>query len=165
MAYLSRGERENMLLMMVLNQTAVEWLSDDRNRLAKDEKKYMRMASTYIRKAFGMIEKRLGRQEFIDALARDAKNNTAAIVPVRATVQEDELRIKKEYFYDIADKAIAYSCQAQRDGSSRCEYRNGKKNFRKCKMYRAFIDTATPVFNPEAKGCPFEMEWFQEVSE
>lgn len=157
--YLTKGERERVLVTSYVPELIRGWADDKNYHLNKEEKRMLRAAATNIEKAWLSFAVRL-EQDVYERLAQEMKNSGLVMAAKRTTTFKEEIRMERDTFYDIADYAIAYQCQTQKDGSRRCPYTG--KGFRKCDLYRNMIKADVPVVDPDVKGdCPYRIKWKQ----
>lgn len=152
MPYLTRGERERLHITFYFPDFLRDWMEDNRCTLTKEQRRKMKAAATYIENACVDFVEKL-EPEYVLPLKRDVENYGLAMVAKRVTTFPEEVRINREPFYDIIDRAMAHSCTKQADGKA-CE--GAGKPYKKCGLYKAFIDSNAPVYDPERKKeCPY----------
>lgn len=155
MAYLTRGERERFHICSYFAPVLREWAADERNTLTKEQKRRLRMAASLIDNSLVQFVEKL-EPEYVVPIKRDIKNQGLMLMPKRLTTYPEEVRLERDAFYEIVDRAMVFSCRKQMDEAP-CEFSDGR--FKDCPLYRAFTTTAAPVYDPERKNeCPYRME-------
>lgn len=155
MGFLTRGERDRFHICSYFAPVLREWAEDERSTLTKEQKRRLRMAASLIDNALVEFVEKL-EPEYVIPLKRDIKNQGLYLMPKRATTLPEEVRIDRDSFYEIVDRAMVFSCREQAGGIP-CEF--GGKKYKKCKLYKALIETASPVFDPDRKKeCPYRLE-------
>lgn len=148
MSYLTKGERINYLVALGAHEVIERWTDDKKNHLTKDEKKYLRMASSLIEKAAKLMINRLD-PDFVDRLVSDSKNNYLTIIPTRATTPPNESRVKTDTLFNLSNFALLH-CQANES----CFMRDDWKS---CELYKAMMELDIPVANFEKGKCPYKL--------
>ena len=149
MSYLARKERENFLVVVGVHEVIERWTDDEKNHLSKEEKKYLRMAASLIDKAAKLMINRL-EPNFVKRLISDSKNNFLAVIPTRATTQNDECRVKTNTLYNLSDFALLH-CQAR----DKC-FMHGD-DWKECELYNTMMELDVPVANFEGGRCPYKL--------
>lgn len=153
--YLTRGERERLHVSTYFAPYLREWVADKRCTLTQKQKGRLKQAATIIDNTLAEFIESL-EPDFVIPLIRDIKNQYLALQPTRATTRKEEVRIDRDAFYEIVDRAMVFSCRKQKDGTP-CEFYQGR--FKDCPLYRAFTTTASPVFDPDRKkDCPYRVD-------
>lgn len=155
MAYLTRGERERFLISSYFAPVLRDWCDDKRCTLTKEHKRRLKTAASFIDNTLAEFVKTL-EPEYVLAIYRDVKNQGLVLMPKRVTTYPEEVRLERDAFYEIVDRAMVFSCRKQKDGTP-CEFSDGR--YKDCPLYKAFITTASPVYDPErSRECPYRME-------
>ena len=155
MPYLTRGERERFHICSYFAPVLREWVADKRCTLTKDQKRRLKTAASYIDNTLSEFVTML-EPEYIVPIYRDIKNQGLVLMPKRMTTYPEEVRLERDAFYEIVDRAMVFSCRKQKDGKP-CEFADAR--YKDCPLYKAFITTASPVYDPEqSKQCPYRME-------
>lgn len=148
MSYLSKGERTNYLVALGSHEVIERWVDDPKNHLTSEERKYLRMASSLIKKACKLLISRLER-DYVERLLSDSKNNFLTIIPTRATTLHDESRVKTDTLYNLAAYSLLH-CQANEN----CFM--GEK-WKDCDLYKALMELDVPVANFDGGRCPYKL--------
>lgn len=148
MQYLTKRNRLEYLACAAMVKKLKEWTESENNQLSAEEKKWLKTASTYTRKACISILKRLGK-DVADRLLREAKNSELTIIPYRVVPEEDKYAVSESDLYTIADHALVI-CQH----NNYCPINGSHKD---CALYKAFIETNIPPCTTETDGCPYKL--------
>ena len=148
MSYLTRGERSNFLTALGVHEVLARWADDGKNHLTAEEKKYLRMGATFIKKACKSLIERL-EPDYRERLMSDSKNNFLAIVPTRTTTAPEESRVKTDTLYDLGAFALLH-CQAKEDCFS-------GNNWKGCELYKILMELDMPVANFDGGRCPYKL--------
>lgn len=146
--YLSRKNRNNTLIAYILWDTMKKWADNDQNQLTKEEMKYARMASSYMKKLGDSIVSRVSEvnQDFADRLVKQVNRSTIELT--ENIDSANRVIVELEPFYKMADFALAAMCR-------------GCKNtcHKKCELYKALVSMDIPVANTiRQKGeCPYQL--------
>lgn len=149
MSYLTRGERNNFLIALGVHEVLSRWANEDKSHLTAEERKYIRMASSLLKKSCKSIVERL-EPDFRERLMQDAKNNYLAINPTRSTTLPEESRVNTNTLYDLGAYALMH-CQS----NDNCF---AKGQWKQCELYKTMMELDIPVANLEGgRKCPYKL--------
>lgn len=147
-SYLTKGERTNFLTALGVHEVLARWADDEKNHLTAYEKKYLRMGSSFIKKACKSLIERL-EPDYRDRPMSDSKNNFLAIVPTRTTTAPEESRVKTDTLYDLSAFAMIH-CQTNENCFAGDDWKS-------CELYRILMELDIPVANFEGERCPYKL--------
>ena len=82
MQYLTKKNRLEYLACAAMVKKLKDWTESENNQLSAEEKKWLKTASTYMRKACISVLGRLGK-DVAERLLREAKNSEFTVIPYR----------------------------------------------------------------------------------
>lgn len=147
--FLRRKDRERYLLSIAIMAEINDWLEDKENPLDKDERKFLKMSSSFAKKSLKAFIERVDKEQR-DRLMNMAKNYYASITPVRESGKQMAL-IETETIYDLATFPLFFMCQGK---DRKCSH--NAKNFKKCETFQILNDAQIPIAR-ENGGCPYEL--------
>ena len=147
-SYLTKGERTNFLTALGVHEVLGRWADDEKNHLTADEKKYLRMGSSFIKKACKSLINRL-EPDYRDRIMSDSKNNFLDITPTRTKLLPEESRVKTDTLYDLSAFAMLH-CQANENCFAGDDWKC-------CELYKILMELDIPVANFEGKRCPYKL--------
>lgn len=147
--YLSRPNRDNAFIMLVLWERMTNWLETPNNQLNKEAKKNLKTGATYLFKAWKSLEQDCDK-EFGDRLYKQASRQVIELHDKLAG-EKSMVTIPVDQFDEISNQAL-YMCQV----GNLCVFED---DFHKCKTHKAFMECAVPPAHCE-KGttCPYRLE-------
>lgn len=148
MQYLTKANRSRFLACAAIIRIGKAWADDELGQLTAEEKKWLRLSTTYIKKCCTSILTRVGK-DFADRLTREAKNSEMIIEPIRLS-RDNSKYVSEEVIYTIADYALVI-----------CQHNNycpsGGKDHTHCGLYKALIEADVPVSSLDTDGCPYKL--------
>lgn len=148
MSYISKGERNNFLITLGVHEVIARWVNDEKSHLTTEEKKYLRMSSSLIKKACKSLINRL-EPDYRDRIMSDSKNNFLDITPTRTKLLQEESRVKTDTLYDLSAFAMLH-CQAKEECFA------GDK-WKECELYKILMELDIPVANFDGGRCPYKL--------
>jgi adenylate cyclase len=143
--YLNRNDREHHITILVFWDYINNWLKKQ-TALTKEEAKYLKTASTLLRKISDSIILRLDKK-FAEQLIREVTTTQLALISIydkNTIARSEETTIKLDDLYDLASFSL--------ENCTGCKC----KDFSKCEKYKLFMRLALPVAQTETDGCPYE---------
>ena len=155
-SYMNKQERDDYIMLSSLEGKATEILRNwsEHNSLAKDEKRYLKTALTYMDKVLGGILSRMG-DEFLKPLIRDIKGTNLICIP-----KYKEKDYQKEYAQEYSEENCLVNRAAleyimEKSAYWCCDCRETNKA--DCKLRACYMEVAMPIY-AENQECPYEIK-------
>ncbi|HZG16947.1 MAG TPA: DUF5651 domain-containing protein [Candidatus Bathyarchaeia archaeon] len=139
-AYLNKDQRENYILLNLLDETLKDLIKDKNFQFASKD---LKSARSFTERAFNAIESNLDKNELqkVGKLARVSRIS----ITQRTNPQTDEVVVPVFYLENLAEKVIAGHCV----GCTREDWRN-------CEIKRDLEETHIPgVVKDSRHGCKY----------
>lgn len=142
--YFSSADRQNHIVTYCFAAVLEDWLEKGKC-LNKDERKYLKTALTWLRKALLSLHERT-EPEYKKRMLNQFKHS--ALYLRDTTVKKPDpgetvITISKEQFFDLCECAVEACVKC--DGANRDN----------CTRYKLFLDTCVPTFTLETDNCPY----------
>lgn len=144
--YFNRNDREHHLAMLVNWDYLSTWVERTKC-LEQEEKKWIRTATTYLKKASDCIVKRAERS-YITSLKNEARNSSLIIIDERKKVYKEEYADAKTVITDDLYNLFDFALTACTDCKG-C-------NFHDCERFKLFIKMGVPAVEEITNDCPYK---------
>ena len=137
--YLNRNEREMFGITLVMHEAIKEYIDRNEKYLGTNEKKYLRMSSSFYGKFMTELFERVGDNEG-HKMIKDFKGKTISYTDEGST--KELIHLDPEAFYDLAEGVINGHCFHCRDREKDCVIRE------------LMINSQVPVYDENGE-CPY----------